>query len=440
MESLKLECLRCGVLVDPRKYVLSCPNCSGVLVPTVGRINELIRGGEVGIWAWQAYLMPRSRKVTLGEGSTPLIRSVGLGRMMDIAEVLIKNEAKNPTGTFLDRGSATLTSAALEFRVNRLAIASLGDLGISVASYCRRASLKCLTYLPLSTTPSKVYQTLLLSDKVVFVSSYEEAIRRVMKYEPLDIMPTIPTNPYLLEGYRTIYYEIFDFLKEHPDFLVVPVGDGGLYTMLWVALRELGGDSVIVGVKSRYDSPLVKDIAVEKPLLQDLMEVAIKDCGGFIIEVSESDLIEATRLLAREEGLIAEPAGAAAIAALIKSQNSFDRNSKVVAVVTGAALTDAATLRIIVNNKHLEVTDFLRVGFTKSLILEVLAVHGPMHVYALWKIIREYRGLKLSLRALYQHVKELERLGMVRVVSEEVVEGRRRKVYEVTEKGLKVIS
>ncbi len=436
---LVLKCLRCGTEIDSRKYVLRCPACGGILVPTAGKIRNLVKSNQAGVWSWRNYLTCGSRTVTLGEGNTPLIKSVGIQAAIDITDVFIKNEARNPTGTFLDRGSATLTTTALNFGIRKLVTASLGDLGISIASYSKRAELESLTYLPLSVTPSKAYQTLLLSDKVVFVSSYEEAVQRTLRHESEGVMPVTPQNPYLLEGYRTIYYEIFYTLRKHPDFILVPIGDGGLYTMLWTALNELSGEAVIVGVKGRCDSPLMKDIAVEKPLLWELVEVAIKDCSGFIVEVGEEDIVEAARLLARREGMLAEPAGAAAIAALIKSSEKFDRKSSIVAIVTGAALTDTATLKALIG-KSIELMDMQKIGFTKALILEMLLSHGPLHAYALWKVIREYHGLKISLRALYQHMKELEDLGMVRVVAEEVVEGRRRKVYEVTEKGIKAIS
>jgi len=436
---LVLKCSRCGAVQDPLAYMLKCPVCNGTLIPTVEKVHELVKENETGVWSWGNYLMNSSSTVSLGEGNTPLIKSVNVGVVVGVNNVYIKNESKNPTGTFLDRGSATLASAAMTFKIRKLIIASLGDLGISAASYGRRAGLKTLTYLPLSVAPSKAYQTLLLSDKVVFVSEYEEAIERTLKHRSGDVMPVTPQNPYLLQGYRTIYYEIFYELRKHPDYIVVPVGDGGLYTMLWVALRELGGDTVVVGVKGRHDSPLMKDIAVKKPLLWDLVESAIKECGGFIIEVSEDDIVEAARLLARTEGMLAEPAGAAPIAALIKASSKFDRKSTIVAVVTGSALADTATLRALIN-KFIEVSGIKKIGFTKALILEILATHGSLHVYALWKVIREFRGLRISLRALYQHMKELESLGMVRVVAEEVVEGRRRKVYEITEKGIKAIS
>ena len=436
---LVLKCLRCGAVEDPRSYILRCPACGGTLIPTVEKVQKLIKSNDAGVWSWRNYLMSSSSTVTLGEGNTPLIKSVGISDIVGSANVFIKNESRNPTGTFLDRGSATLTSAAVSFKIRKVVIASLGDLGISVASYGRRVKLKSLTYLPLSAAPSKAYQTLLLSDKVVFVSEYEEAVKKALRHESEYVMPVTPQNPYLLEGYRTIYYEIFYALKKHPDYLVVPIGDGGLYTMLWIALRELGGDTVIIGVKGGHDSPLMKDIAVKKPLLWDLVKLAIKDCGGFIVEVSEEDIVEAAKLLAKSEGVLVEPAGAASIAALIKESSRFDRKSSIVAIVTGAALADTATLRALIN-KFIELTDIQKIGFTKALILEILATHGPLHVYGLWKIIKEFRGLGISLRALYQHMKELESLSMVRVVAEEIVEGRRRKIYEVTEKGIKAIS
>ena len=172
---LKLRCVRCGHEVGGVEYVSSCPQCGGLLIT---RASGCLRKGKgSGVWVWgnglfTSFMTPR---VTLGEGNTPLIKSVKIGRSTGLT-LYFKDETKNPSGSFIDRGSATLATALKYFKIRSVVVPSTGDLSISVSTYLRRAGISSKAYVPSSVTLSKAYKTLLVSDRVKFVDSYEEAL------------------------------------------------------------------------------------------------------------------------------------------------------------------------------------------------------------------------------------------------------------------------
>jgi len=442
-----LKCPICGKEYTPHPLHVRCRECNSPLVPTISNIDIRyvlglrIKDTNLGVWNFESLLVSNSfvkenyNRITMGEGVTPLLHVKNLGKMLGVDNVLIKDESRNPTGTFIDRGASTLITLVSNAGFRKVSVASLGDLGISVSAYARRAGMKVRVVMPHKVTPSKAYQTLLLADDVEFVSTYEEAISKVMKLRKS--FPVTPLNPYLLDGYKTIYYEIFLSLKRHPDVLIVPIGDGALLTAIWFSIKELKGDVTIVGVKGCSSTVILKDISVEKPLYEPLIKDIVKESNGLVIDICEDDVLKATRILSLSEGILVEPVGASSIAALIKltERNLISSKDIVIALITGGSLRDTAILRLL-SNRQLISGDELRIGFTKSKILEALVIYGPLHSYAIWKIIREKYGIKVSLRVIYQHMEELEKLGLVKIHSYKRVSGRMRKIYEVTRKGM----
>jgi len=435
-----LECPSCGARFPPFPPRLSCEICGSPIIPRIVDLQlKNIYGWHEGIWAFRDFLVSSGEnEVSLGEGLTPIIKAANLGKFLGLNNVLIKDESRNPLGTFIDRGSATLISVALNLGFKKITVASLGDLGISTSAYAKKAGIMSYVVMPHTITPSKAYQALVLADKVEFTLSYNEALRKVM--EAKNSLKVTPLNPYLLDGYRTIYYEIYLELKKHPDILVIPIGDGALVTALWYALKDLGGKPVVIGVKGCSPTPILRDISVERPLYEQVIKDILRESDGFIIEVCDEDVIEAVKLLALNEGLLIEPVGASSIAALMKLSNNGELPSTklVVTLITGGSLRDTSILRLL-TDKHVLQQEELKIGFTKFKILEALTSQGPLHPYAIWKILRDNYGIKISLRALYQHIEELERLGLIRISSYERVSGRVRKIYEVTPKGVKLL-
>jgi threonine synthase len=438
------KCAECGSVFEPYAGYIACPKCGSILIPIHRKVDSLKVSKKYGVWVWERYIIklrPKGKNITLGEGSTPLIKSEGLSRHLGIRELWLKDESRNPTGTFIDRGSAVAISMAVTLGFKGVTVASSGDFGISVAAYARRSGIKSKVYVPSTVEPSKAYQTILLSNKVVMVSDYDEAVDAALKAGKGIYMPVIPSSPYILEGYRTVGYELMYQLGKSPDYIIVPVGDGALLSMIWLSINEIIKDSdvkpKVIGVRGSTDTPLLKDISMKKPLLQKIVNDVIEESSGSIVEVYEEEVLEATRLLAVNEGIIAEPVGASAIAGLMKIKSQINSNSSIVAIITGAAIKDPATLRLLIKEADLDVLP--KLGFTKWKILEILSVEGPAHPYAIWKLLIQKYSLRIGLRTVYQHIEELERLNLIKVESVEKVSGRMRKLYCVTKSGMKLL-
>lgn len=376
-------------------------------------------------------------KITLGEGNTPLIRSVKIGRGAGLT-LYLKDESKNPTGSFIDRGSATLATALKYFKVRSVVIPSTGDLSISVSTYLRRAGISSRAYIPSSVTLSKAYKTLLVSDKVRFVESYEEALLKASKYAQFYGTAVLPTNPFLIDGYRTIALEIVHSLgRKRPLVVVVPVGDGVLALSIHYVLEDLQVQHKILGVRACKESPLLRDIYVAKPMLQEyLKELEDRDFIE-VVNVCDDEALEASELIVKKEGFLIGPVGASCIAALKKALYEKIRNLITVALMSGDPLQDPHIIKALLEKTVRPEEHIVTLGFTKMKILEILAYSNPAHPYVLWKELKQKHGLNLSRRSVYKHIEELINLGLLRVVGYEKVEGRTRKVVSITESGLK---
>jgi len=428
----KLCCSRCGRCWEPYPIKTRCTECGGFLLPVSEEGLRIGRGK--GVWRFSGSLAstpPKAEALTLGEGDTPLIKASRLASRIGLRELFVKDESRNPTGTFIDRGAATLVSAAGSQGYRRLVVASLGDLAVSLGAYANRAGISVRSIVPRSTDLVRAYQALIYSDRVDLVESYTEALSRLSKISMGASLPVDSSNPYLLDGYKTIYYEIYIELGGHPDVLVVPMGDGALLTALWRAARDLGGSPLFIGVRGCADSPLLKDIAPAKPLMRELVEEILVETGGYVTEVCEDELLETIRLVARSEGLLLEPVGVAALATATRLGENF-RDKLIVAVATGGPLRDSAVLRMAAGKPLVEEA----LGPTKQRILEIVVSRGPIHSYGVWRVLRESYRVDISLRTLYQHMRELEEKGYIRRAGRRNVNGRIRVLYEASEKGL----
>jgi len=433
----ELICVECGRTYPVLSGKVKC-DCGGQLVPTPPK--NLQRVNAPGIWSWEKTLVTSSfdEKVTLYEGNTPLVQASRLAKELNLKEIYLKDESRNPSGTFIDRGSATLATAAKSLHLARLVTASLGDLGISVATYSRRAGLRCKVVMPSYITPVKAYQTAMLADNIEYVENYKESISKTWKYglAPAN-MPVTPQNPFLLDGYRTLATEILADLRDRkPGVILVPVGDGALAYATLQIVSKFSPDTTVIGVRASSKSPLLKDVAVDNPLFADLLDELMNKSGGFMVEVGEDDVVFALKLLAKSEGMLTELAGATSVAALIKLSNDLRSTLPIVSIISGGPARDPAVLRMIVSEGHPKYLP--GIGFTKTKILEILALQGPLHPYAVWKILRSEYGVNVSLRSIYQHFSELSEMRLV-TGTEEKKGKRRRKVFRITDYGLSLI-
>ncbi|MEO3993663.1 MAG: pyridoxal-phosphate dependent enzyme [Desulfurococcaceae archaeon TW002] len=432
-----LRCVRCGYEISEVRYIDHCPNCGGLLITRSSESLRRSRGS--GVWAWSnnLYTSRIRPKITLGEGNTPLVKSAKIGKSIGLA-LYFKDESKNPTGSFIDRGSATLVTALKYFRIKSVVVPSTGDLTISLSTYLKRAGISSKAYIPSSVTLNKAYKTLLVSDKVRFVDSYEEALSKALKNAQFYGTVVLPTNPFLIDGYRTIAIEIIYSLgRKKPLLIVTPIGDGVLALSIHYVLEDLQVQHKVLGVRACRESPLLRDIYVAKPMLQeylkeqDLIEV---------VSVCDDEALEASELMIKKEGFLIGPVGASCVAALKKILTKNAQNLTTIALMSGDPLQDPYIIKALLEKTVKPEEHIVTLGFTKIKILEILAYGNPTHPYMLWKELKQKHGLNLSKRSIYKHVEELINLGLLKVVGYEKVEGRTRKVVSITESGLRYLT
>ena len=383
----RISCPSCGKAYPLGKLIFRCGECGSTLEMEFdyARMRKSLTREKL---LERAFLHSRYRElypvkslITLQEGGTALLRSRNLERELKLGfELYFKFEGTNPTGSFKDRGSSVEIAKALEFRARKTVCASTGNMGASVAAYSSLANLKCSIFTPKDTASTKMEQILAYGAKVYHISGdytkamgfAEEIFRENKAYLLGDYL-------YRREGTKSIGFEICDQLPG-ADWIFCPVGNGTLITATWKAFREfkaLGFQKKLprmAGIQAQDCSPIsqafkrmekeggssafnpeiriqpVKNphtvaVAMEcgDPIDGPGVLKAIKDSRGFAEAVSDSEILRARELLARREGLFAEPGGSAAFAGILKSRDRIEKCSKVVCLVTGHGLKSPKT-------------------------------------------------------------------------------------------------
>ena len=308
------------------------------------------------------------RPVTLGEGATPLV-DVDLDGVR--ARVWVKFEGANPTGSFKDRGMTVGVTMARLVKARVVVAASTGNTASSLAAYAARAGLRAVVVLPRSGVAlGKLLQARLHGATVVEVDgSFDRAMSMVLEAaREGPVYPLNSFNPIRLEGQKTIAYEIVDELGRAPDYVVVPVGNGGNIAAIWKGFKELyewgllDRLPVMIGVQAEGASPLARAwesgsrepvwvdepktvasaIRIGRPVNWVKAFRAVEESGGLFVTVTDEEILEAQRLLARRVGLGVEPSSAASLAGLLKlhSDGFLGEGEEVVLIATGHALKD----------------------------------------------------------------------------------------------------
>jgi threonine synthase len=318
--------------------------------------------------------LPVSRKtpvVTLLEGNTPLIFSRALShRLGRSAEVYLKYEGMNPTGSFKDRGMTVAISKAVESKSIAVLCASTGNTSASASAYAARAGLRSIVLIPSGAIAlGKLSQALIHGARVATVEANFDAclalVKSLARMYPVTLVNSV--NPHRIEGQKTCAFEICDALGRAPDFNITPVGNAGNITAQWKGYREYHQQGkarhlpVMLGFQAEGAAPLVRGQVVKHPRTiatairignpaswQGAM-MASEASHGFIRAVSDREILEAYRLLAVEDGVFAEPASAASVAGLLKlaqtgyfkrRQSRRRRGPIIVCILTGHGLKD----------------------------------------------------------------------------------------------------
>ena len=305
-------------------------------------------------------------RVTLGEGSTPLVRSSRIGPSVGLEQLYFKYEGLNPSGSFKDRGMAVATAKALEAGAQTLLCASTGNTSASASAYAACCGLRAVVVVPAGgVATGKLAQALAYGATVITIkSSFDAALKLVRQLADQPGVALVNSvNPFRIEGQKTGAFEIVEQLGQAPAQLFIPVGNGGNITAYWRGFGELvmtaGGSAPRMhGAQAEGAAPLVRGRPVARPRTVASAirignpaswagAVAARDeSGGTIEAVSDAEIMAAHRRLAREEGLLVEPASAAGVALLLrkaKARQVTDEGT-VVCVLTGHGLKDPQAL------------------------------------------------------------------------------------------------
>src|SRR5215471_14305878 len=373
-----LRCRECG-----REYpiapIYTCEWCFGPLeatydyeaiASTISR--ELIAAGPASIWRYGP-LLPVEAPAggALAAGWTPLVRAERLAAELGLGEVWLKDDTRNPTNSFKDRVVAVALSKALEFGFKVAACASTGNLANSVAAHAAHAGLRSYVFVPSNLEAGKIVTTAVYGGNVVAIDGNYDAVNRLCAelagvYEWAFV--NVNMRPYYAEGSKTLAFETAEQLGwEAPDHVVVPVASGSLLTKIRKGFEELHKVGLIdeepqvrvSGAQALGCSPIAtafiessdtirpvkpdtiaKSLAIGNPADGYFALDVVRTTGGGMSAVSDGEIVDGMRLLARTEGIFAETAGGVTIATLKKlaADGVIRSDERVVVYVTGHGL------------------------------------------------------------------------------------------------------
>ena len=371
-----LACIECGHVLPPFEGVVyRCPECDGLLEARYARAPTFEAFSGEGVWRYAAAL-PFDSGVSIDEGDTPLYAVPSVEDEVGVADLRVKHEGMNPTGSFKDRGMTVGVRVARELGVDRLACASTGNTSAALAAYGARAGMEVLVLLPAGKVAAgKVAQASLHGARILEVDGNFDACLDIVSdlADRGDAYLLNSLNPFRLEGQKTIGLEILEGSRaatgRFPDRIVLPVGNAGNTAALFKAFRELVASGalpedevpMLTGVQAAGAAPLVEAVEAGRDHVTRWDEVetratairignpvnapkalpGIRETGGTAVAVTDDEITAAQRTLA-ESGIGVEPASAASLAGLraLRDRGVVDADEHVVCLTTGHLLKD----------------------------------------------------------------------------------------------------
>ena len=293
--------------------------------------------------------------VTLNEGNTPLIKADNLAKKIGIdAEIYLKFEGCNPTGSFKDRGMTMAVTKAKES-------GSGANTSASAAAYGAKAGLKTYVLIPDGYIAlGKLSQAMMYgADIIAIQGNFDKAlemVREISDKYPITLVNSV--NPYRIEGQKTGAFEICEALGQAPDYHFIPVGNAGNITAYWKGYKEWhklgkikelpkmmgfeaeGAAAIVKGERIMNPETVATAIRIGNPASWKFAEAARDESNGMINYVTDEEILKAYKLIASCEGVLAEPASAASVAGLIKVKDTVKSGSKIVCILTGNGLKD----------------------------------------------------------------------------------------------------
>ncbi len=347
------RCGSCAREIPAGSAAGECPACSGPLLCVYdtsairrnasARTSASTRSGK-GVWRYGDLLPDFARKITLGEGNTPLVPAPRLGEAIGARDLYVKDESFNPTGSFKARGMAVAVSRLLELGVKKAYVPSAGNAGLALAAYGAAADIPCHIFIP-SETPEGVAEECRLygAEVTVVPGILPDAARALDASATGDRTGVVSTfrEPCRVEGKKTIAFELEEEIE--PDWIVFPTGGGTGIVAFWKAYRELEALGTLrrpmprlAAVQAAGCAPLVKafvegasraapwkdpvtiasGIRVPSSRADALILQALRESGGTAVSVTDGEIMAAVREMARILGIFPSPEGAATWAGL----------------------------------------------------------------------------------------------------------------------------
>ena len=374
-----LRCRECGRHY-PAEALHVCEYCFGPLevaydYPGIAEsvTREAIAAGPPTIWRYADLLPARAAgAVDLGAGMTPLVRADRLAAELGLGELWLKNDTLNPTGSFKDRVTSVALTKARELGFKVAACASTGNLANSVAAHAARAGMRSYVFIPEDLEPAKVAATAIYGGNLVAIQGTYDDVNRLCaeltSEEPSWAFVNVNVRTYYAEGSKTLAFEVAEQLGwRAPDHVVVPIASGsqlckihkGFQELATVGLLDSPPEVRVSGAQAEGCSPvatafaagaehirpvrpstIAKSLAIGNPADGGYALDVVRSTGGAIGSVTDDELVEGIRLLARTEGIFAETAGGVTVATLAKLAASgvVRSDERVVAYITGNGL------------------------------------------------------------------------------------------------------
>lgn len=333
--------------------------------------RETIEAGPRTIWRYKDLLPVEGKEIVdISAGFTPLLRAENLAKELGLKELYLKNDTVNPTYSFKDRVVSVALTKAREFGYDTVACASTGNLANSVAAHAAKAGLKAYIFIPADLERGKVVSSAIYEPTLVGVDGSYDDVNRLCSEIAAEFgwaFVNINIRPYYAEGSKTLGFETAEQLGwKTPDHVVVPVASGSLLTKILKGFQELHQIGLIDKPETRisgaqatgcapvatafktdtYDirpvkpQTIAKSLAIGNPADGYYALKAVRETGGFVEDVSDEEIVQGVKLLARTEGIFAETAGGVTIATLKKlvRQGKIKPSEQTVAYITGIGL------------------------------------------------------------------------------------------------------
>ena len=302
--------------------------------------------------------------ITLNEGNTPLIKADNLAKKIGLkANVYLKYEGANPTGSFKDRGMTMAVTKAVEDGSRAIICASTGNTSAAAAAYGAKAGVRVFVLIPDGYIAlGKLSQAMMYGAEIIAIQgNFDralECVREISATHPITLVNSV--NPFRIEGQKTGAFEICDALGKAPDYHFIPVGNAGNITAYWKGYKEYhaagiipqlpkmmgfeaeGAAAIVRGERIMNPETLATAIRIGNPASWKQAEAARDESNGKIGCVTDEKIVEAYKMLSSTEGILCEPASAASVAGLIQSHKAglVKEGSDIVCILTGNGLKD----------------------------------------------------------------------------------------------------